>query len=71
MHVDTRSMENGSVIEGDLCIVGAGAAGISIALEWAGSSRTVVLLEGGGVEFEQKMQDHVTASSTRAVEFTV
>lgn len=57
MHIDTRSMENGSVIEGDLCIVGAGAAGISIALEWAGSSRTVVLLEGGGFEFEQKMQD--------------
>jgi choline dehydrogenase-like flavoprotein len=57
VHTDARTLENGSVIEGDLCIVGAGAAGISIALEWVGSSRKVVLLEGGGFAFEQKMQD--------------
>ena len=57
MHIDARTLPDGSVIEGDLCIVGAGAAGISIALEWIGSSRTVVLLEGGGFAYEQKMQD--------------
>lgn len=57
MHTDARTLPDGTVIEGDLCIVGAGAAGISIALEWIGSSRTVLLLEGGGFAFEQKMQD--------------
>jgi choline dehydrogenase-like flavoprotein len=57
VHIDARTLPDGSVIEGDLCIVGAGAAGISIALEWIGSSRTVLLLEGGGFAFEQKMQD--------------
>jgi len=57
VHVDARTLPDGSVIEGDLCIIGAGAAGISIALEWIGSSRTVLLLEGGGFAFEQKMQD--------------
>ena len=57
MHVDARTLPDGSIIEGDLCIVGAGAAGISIALEWIGSPRTVILLEGGGFTFEQKMQD--------------
>ena len=57
MHVDARSLPNGSLIEGDLCVVGAGAAGISIALEWIGSPRTVLLLEGGGFAFEQTMQD--------------
>ena len=38
MHTDARTLTHGSVIEGDLCIVGAGAAGISIALEWLGRS---------------------------------
>jgi len=57
VHVDARALPDGSVIEGDLCLIGAGAAGISIALEWIGSSRTVLLLEGGGFAFEQAMQD--------------
>jgi choline dehydrogenase-like flavoprotein len=57
VHTDARTLDNGSTIEGDLCIVGAGAAGISIALEWVGSPRNVVLLEGGGFVFEQVMQD--------------
>ena len=34
MHSDGRFLENESVIEGDICIVGAGAAGISMALDW-------------------------------------
>ena len=57
MHVDARALPDGSIIEGDLCVIGAGAAGISIALEWIGSSRSVLLLEGGGFAFEQTMQD--------------
>jgi hypothetical protein len=57
MHIDARTLENGSLIEGDLCIVGAGAAGISIALEWINAGRKVLLLEGGGFDFEPRMQD--------------
>ena len=57
MHIDARTLENGSLIEGDLCIVGAGAAGISIALEWINAGRKVLLLEGGGFDFEPQMQD--------------
>jgi len=57
MHVDARTMENGSLIEGDICIVGAGAAGISMALEWANTPYKVILLEGGGFQVEQEMQD--------------
>jgi len=57
MHIDARTLPNGSVLEADLCIVGAGAAGISMALEWIGSPRTVLLLEGGGLEYEPAMQD--------------
>jgi choline dehydrogenase-like flavoprotein len=57
MHVDARTLENGSVIEGDLCIVGAGAAGISMALEWLTSKSRVILLEGGGFGYDPRMQE--------------
>lgn len=56
MHVDARTLAPGTLIEGDLCIVGAGAAGISLALEWRAAGRKVILLEGGGFEVEQRMQ---------------
>src|SRR6266542_3883717 len=57
MHIDARTLPNGALLEGDLCIVGAGAAGITIAREWIGSPRTVLLLEGGGLQYEAAMQD--------------
>lgn len=57
MHTDARTLDDGTAIEGDLCIVGAGAAGISMALEWVGTSHEVILLEGGGFEVEKEMQD--------------
>jgi choline dehydrogenase-like flavoprotein len=45
------------MLEADLCVVGAGAAGISIAREWIGNGKTVLLLEGGGFEYEPQMQE--------------
>lgn len=57
MHTDTRELEEGSLIEGDLCIVGAGAAGISMAMEWIGRNKKVILLEGGGFNPEMQLQD--------------
>jgi choline dehydrogenase-like flavoprotein len=57
MHTDARTLDNDTTLKGDLCIIGAGAAGISMALEWAGTSRDVILLEGGGFEVERQMQD--------------
>src|SRR5690606_32640485 len=56
-HVDARERPNGSLIESDRCIVGAGAAGITMAMEWIGSGRDVVLLEGGGFDIDAQMQD--------------
>lgn len=57
MHIDARTLDDDSLIEGDLCIVGAGAAGISMALEWINTSRKVILLEGGGFDLEPEIQD--------------
>ena len=42
---------------GDVCIVGAGAAGIVLALELARQGKRAVLLEGGGRYVEEDAQD--------------
>ena len=41
----------------DVCIVGAGAAGIVLAVELARMGKRVVLLEGGGAEIEEASQE--------------
>ncbi|MBN9487730.1 MAG: GMC family oxidoreductase [Alphaproteobacteria bacterium] len=44
-------------MQADICIVGAGVAGISIAREFIGRSEKVVLLEGGGLEFTKSLRN--------------
>jgi len=50
MIVDFRTLENRSVIEADLCIIGAGAAGITVAREFVNSRLQVVVIESGGFD---------------------
>jgi choline dehydrogenase-like flavoprotein len=57
MHTDARELESGSLLEGDICIVGAGAAGISMALEWVNTPYRVILLESGGFEVDAAVQE--------------
>lgn len=64
MHIDARKLENETLIEGDICIVGAGAAGISMALEWMHTPYKVILLEGGGFEYEDAMQELFAGKTT-------
>ena len=64
MHTDARQLENNSEIIGDICIVGAGAAGVSIALDWENNGYKVILLEGGGFEYDDRVQELYQGSST-------
>jgi choline dehydrogenase-like flavoprotein len=48
MFVDTRDLPDGCTVQADLCVVGAGAAGIALALEFVGTPVRVVVLESGG-----------------------
>jgi choline dehydrogenase-like flavoprotein len=57
MHVDARTIPDQSLIEADICIIGAGPAGISMALDWDNSKHSVVLLEGGGFKVDNRMQE--------------
>jgi choline dehydrogenase-like flavoprotein len=56
MLIDAREIPSGKVVKADLCIVGAGAAGLPMAREFAGSKTSVCLLEGGGFELERESQ---------------
>lgn len=57
MHIDARQLDNQSIIEGDICIIGAGASGISIALDWENTPHKVILLEGGGFDYDDQVQE--------------
>ena len=64
MHIDARALDNHSLIEGDVCIIGAGAAGISMALDWINTKYKVILLEGGGFEYDEKVQQLYDGKTT-------
>lgn len=57
MNIDARELNNNTSIDGDICIIGAGAAGISMALDWDKTKYKVILLEGGGFEYDAKLQE--------------
>jgi len=52
--VDLNSGEIESLAEADICIIGAGAAGISIAREFLNTNVTLLLLESGHLEFDSE-----------------
>ncbi len=53
MMLDGRGIAPDEVLTADICIVGAGPAGIAIALELSGTGLDVVLLESGGLAREE------------------
>ncbi len=54
--VDARHLDGGTELQTDLCIVGTGAAGITVAGEFLGSGRDVVLVESGHFQPEEETQ---------------
>ena len=56
MFIDARNVEKNRTIKTNVCIIGAGAAGITIAREFIGQKFDVCLLESGGEEYDEKTQ---------------
>jgi choline dehydrogenase-like flavoprotein len=53
---DALELDDSASIDTDVCIVGAGAAGITLALELAGTGTDVLVLESGGLKPEKRTQ---------------
>src|SRR5262249_2858393 len=56
MLIDARTLAEGTTLEADICIAGAGAAGMTIALDLRGSGLSILLLESGGWERDEATQ---------------
>lgn len=64
MIVDALTVPDNTIIEKDICIVGAGAAGITIARELCNQPYEVCLLESGGFDYEDMTQSLATGENT-------
>ena len=56
MELDGRRIRDAATLEADVCIVGAGPAGLVLAREFIGASREVIVLESGGFEHDDAIQ---------------
>ena len=69
MQLDARELGSGKMLECDVCIIGGGPAGISVALELAECGADVIVLESGGSQNEpriQELNDGATVGSSYA-----
>jgi choline dehydrogenase-like flavoprotein len=64
MIVDAHRLPDNAVIETEVCIVGAGPAGITLAQELAGQDFRVCLLESGGWEPNEEVQELASSPAT-------
>jgi len=62
--IDARTLPEGSRITADLIIIGGGMAGITLARELAGTALKVAILESGGRELDEKLQDLYAGTGT-------
>ena len=56
MLIDLEKSTNDVLLEAEVCIVGAGAAGVALARDLMKAGRDVCLLEGGGMDYEDNTQ---------------
>lgn len=53
---DSRRLPRNTTLHADICIVGAGAAGITLAKSFIGTPYRVILLESGGLKQDSKVE---------------
>ena len=57
MYIDSRKITKNKIVESDICVIGAGPAGITLALEFINKSFRVCLLESGGFDYDSETED--------------
>lgn len=56
MFTDARTLDDGAALDAEICVVGCGAAGLTLARQLAGSGARVVFLESGGFDYDEATQ---------------
>lgn len=64
MLVDALELPADTLVETDICIIGAGAAGITLARELRDRPEQVCLLESGGLDYEEQTQSLYAGENT-------
>lgn len=64
MFIEGADLPDSVVVESDICIVGAGAAGITMALELSGAPMRVAIVEAGGFEYPEDGQEAYQGSQS-------
>jgi hypothetical protein len=54
MLIDLDTATDNIVLNADICIVGAGAAGVALARDMMNAGHDICLIEGGGMDFEER-----------------
>lgn len=57
MIIDGKQLDRSQSFQADICIIGAGVAGIVLAKELMGSGKKVLLIDSGGEHYDQATQD--------------
>ena len=63
MRLDITELERGSQLSTDVCVIGAGVAGISVTRQLLDSGLRVMLLESGGADYDRAIQDLAAGES--------
>jgi choline dehydrogenase-like flavoprotein len=67
MIIDGRTLEAGTELKADLCVVGGGAAGITLAMRLSQAGLSVILLESGGFKLKPETQALYQGESTGTI----
>lgn len=62
---------DGATLEAEICVIGAGAAGLTLARTLAASGRRVLVLEGGGLAFSSESQALYEGSSEGPIDYSL
>ena len=56
MIINASQVDNNKILKGDLCIMGSGPAGLTIASKFAKSNLDIIVIPGGGFKITKKNQ---------------